>query len=77
MAFKEKILKPIDIGEKIQFVILQKFSGEKRVYLGAQLYEMSKHLIRDGIRDSHPGLNDDEINRRTREIISPWIKKRH
>ena len=69
--------KSLEVGEKIQFEILKKFSGEKRVYLGAELYEMVNQLIKDGIRHSCFGLKDKEIDKRAKEIISPWCKKRH
>lgn len=67
----------MDKGEKIQIEILKKFSGEKRVYLGAELYEMSMQLIRDGIHHSRPDLAKEDIDIKTKEIISPWFKKRH
>lgn len=68
--------KNLDIGEKIQFEILRKFSGEKRVYLGAELYEMVSQLIKDGMRNRHSGL-EEEIDSKTKEILAPWFKKRH
>ncbi len=67
--------KNLEVGEKIQFEILKKFSGEKRVYLGAELYEMVNQLIKDGIRHSCFGLKDKEIDRRAKEILAPWLKK--
>jgi len=65
------------MSEKIQFEILRKFSGEKRVFLGAELYEMVRELIKDGIRNRHPHLGEEEIDRKTREILTPWFKKKH
>ena len=67
----------MDKGEKIQIEILKKFSGEKRVYLGAELYEMAVQLIRDGIYHSQPDLEEADIDIKTKEIISPWFRKRH
>lgn len=67
----------LDKGEKIQLEIIKKFSGEKRVYLGAELYEMVNQLIKDGIRNSHPDFKGREIDRMAKEIISPWSKKKH
>jgi len=72
-----KILLSEDIGEKIQFEVLKKFSGEKRVYLGAQLYEMASQIIKDGIHNLHPDLAEEDINTKAREILTPWFKKRH
>lgn len=69
--------KNLDIGEKIQVEILKKFSGEKRAYLGAELYEMVRQLIKDGIRNSHPNLEGKELDIKTKEILAPWFKKRH
>lgn len=67
----------MDKGEKIQIEILKKFSGEKRVHLGAQLYEMSVQLIKDGIHHSRADLSEEDIDIMAKEIISPWFKKRH
>ena len=67
----------MDKGERIQIEILKKFSGEKRVYLGAQLYEMSIQLVKDGIHRTHPELKEKDVDIRTKEIIAPWFKKRH
>ena len=66
-----------DIGEKIQIGILKKFSGEKRVYLGAELYEMAEQIIKDGIHNLHPDLVEEDVNRKAKEILTPWFKKRH
>lgn len=82
MAFKKRIIsgKPSvnsDTGEKIQFGILKKFSGEKRIYLGAELYEMASQIIKDGIHNLHPDLKEEDVNIRLREILTPWFKKRH
>jgi len=79
MAFKEKIqsgkfLGISDIGEKIQFEIIKKFSGEKRVYLGAELYEMASSIIKDGIHNLHPDLEESDVNRKVKEILAPWLK---
>lgn len=67
--------KNLDSGEKNQFEILRRFSGEKRVLLGAELYEMVRQLIKDGIRNRNPHLEEKEIEIRTKEIIAPWFKK--
>ncbi|MBM3246403.1 MAG: hypothetical protein FJZ13_03630 [Candidatus Omnitrophica bacterium] len=69
-------VKKIDSGEKIQREILRKFSGEKRVYLGAELYEMVSQLIKDGLRSRHSG-EEKEIESKTKEILAPWSKKTH
>jgi len=67
----------LDRGEKVQFEILRKFSGEKRVQIGAELYEMVRQLIKDGIRNRHPDLGEQEIDRWTKEVVAPWFKKKH
>lgn len=68
--------KNLDIGEKIQFEIIKKFSGEKRAYLGAGLYEMVRQLIKDGIHNAHPNLQGEQLDIKTKEILTPWFKKR-
>mgnify|MGYP001582101844 CR=1 FL=1 len=82
MTFKEKIqagkfLGTSEIGEKIQLEILKKFSGEKRVYLGAELYEMARQIVKDGIHNLHPDLVEEDVNIKAKQILTPWFKKRH
>lgn len=72
MTFKEKIKS----GEEIQLEIIKKFSGEKRVYLGAELYEMTMQLIKDGIHNSRPEFKEQELKRKVIEIMAPWFKKK-
>jgi len=69
-------IKHLDLGDKIQIKILKKFSGEKRVYLGAQLYEMASQIVKDGIRNLHPDLPEEDVSGKAREILSPWSKKK-
>ena len=70
-------VKNLEIGEKIQVEILKKFSGERRVYLGAELYEMACQIVKDGIRNLRPALKEGDIDTKAREILTPWFKKRH
>lgn len=65
----------MDKGERVQIEILKKFSGEKRVYLGAELYEMAVQLIKDGLCQRHPELKKEDIETRAKEIMSPWLRK--
>jgi len=49
--------------------------GEQRVRLGAELYEMSRRLVKDGLRDRHPEWSEEELGEKVREIMAPWYKK--
>jgi hypothetical protein len=60
-------------GDAIQLAVIQKLSGERRVEIGAELYEMARRLISDGIRDRNPTMSD--VATRTREILAPWYRK--
>jgi hypothetical protein len=62
-------------GGDRQYEIMKGFSGEKRVSIGADLYEMVRQLIMDGLRNRHPDLDDGDIQLKAREIIAPWCKK--
>ena len=62
-------------GDAIQLAVIQKLSGERRVEIGAELYEMAHRLISDGIRDRNPTMSDSDIATRTREILAPWYRK--
>lgn len=65
------------MSKDMQIEIFKRFSGEKRVLLGAELYEMVRQLIKDGMRNRHPELKDEQLDWRTKEVIAPWFKRRH
>ena len=62
-------------GDAIQLAIIQGLSGERRVQIGAELYEMVRQLVADGLRQRHQGISDTEVAARTREILAPWYRK--
>lgn len=59
-----------------QVSILRQMSGEQRVRLGAELYEMARRLVADGIRDRSPELTEERIAEKVKEIMAPWSKKK-
>jgi hypothetical protein len=62
-------------GDEIQLAVIRDLSGEQRVHLGAELYEMARQLVADGLRQRNPGIGEAELAARTREILAPWYKK--
>jgi hypothetical protein len=62
-------------GDAIQLAVIQGLSGERRVQIGAELYEMARQLVADGLRQGNHGISDSEVAVRTREIFAPWYKR--
>jgi len=62
-------------GDAIQLAVIRGLPGERRVQIGAELYEMAKQLIADGLRQRDPRISDSEVAAKTREILAPWYKK--
>ena len=62
-------------GDAVQLAIIQGLSGERRVQIGAELYEMVRQLVADGLRQRNHGISDAEVAARTWEVLAPWYKK--
>jgi hypothetical protein len=62
-------------GDAIQLAVIRGLSGERRVEIGAELYEMARQLIADGLRQCSQEMSDSEVAVRTREILAPWYRK--
>ncbi len=62
-------------GDEIQLAVIRELPGERRVQIGAELYEMSRQLVADGLRQRNRGISDSEVAVKTREILAPWYKK--
>jgi len=62
-------------GDAIQLAVVQGISGERRLAIGAELYEMTRELIAEGIRRRNSQISDSEVAIRTREIMAPWYRK--
>jgi hypothetical protein len=62
-------------GDATQLAVVRELSGERRVQIGAELYEMARQLVADGLRQRNPDINESEVAARTREILAPWYRK--
>lgn len=45
--------------------ILRRKTGEERLRLGMELYEMAYKAVQDGIRHQHPGWKPDQVRAET------------
>ncbi len=51
----------LEPNRKQYIEILRKMTGEERVRIGFELFEMTKHIMIEGIIAQHPGIKPEEI----------------
>jgi len=47
--------------------ILRKMTGQQRVLLGCELYDLAIRLMQDGIRHRHPEYDDRQVQQETKK----------
>jgi ribosome-binding protein aMBF1 (putative translation factor) len=53
-----------------QLEILRGLSGNQRVKIGAELYEVAYQIMRAAIEDETPGLSEEDLKAKIRERVS-------
>jgi ABC-type Na+ transport system ATPase subunit NatA len=66
-------MKPED-GARKQIEIYRKMTGKQRLRIAMELYELSRELISANIRNSHPGISEEEFRKKLAERMSKWRK---
>jgi hypothetical protein len=59
-------MKPAE-AEKRYIAILRAMSGNQRVKIGAELYEMARHIVASSIRNKYPNISEQELQAKLRE----------
>jgi DNA-binding HxlR family transcriptional regulator len=59
-------MKPTEAEERY-IAILRAMSGSQRVKIGAELYEMARHIVASSIRNKYPNISEQELQDRLRE----------
>lgn len=54
-------------AERKYILLLRSFDGNKRVKIGAELYEMAKHIIESSIRNENPNISENELKNRLKQ----------
>jgi hypothetical protein len=59
-------MKPAEAEERY-IAILRAMSGNQRVKIGAELYEMARHIVASSIRNKYPNISEQELQDKLRE----------
>lgn len=54
-------------AEKKYISILRNIEGSRRVKIGAELYEMARHIVEDSIRNQDPGISEKKLREKVKE----------
>ena len=56
-----------DKVEQKYISILKKMDGNKRVKIGAELYEMARKIVLSSIKNKNPGISEEQLNEMLKE----------
>jgi len=54
-------------AEQKYISILKKMDGNKRVKIGAELYEMARKIVLSSIKNKNPGISEEQLNKMLKE----------
>jgi len=57
-------------AEKKYISLLRNMDGNQRVKIGAELYEMARHIVESSIKNENPTLSEDELKEKLRQRIN-------
>ncbi len=66
-------MKPED-GARKQIEIYRGMTGKQRLRIAMELYEVSRELISANIRNTYPGISEEEFRKKLIERMSKWRK---
>lgn len=56
-------------AKKKYIEILRSFDGNRRVKIGAELYEIGLHIVEASIRNQNPKIPEEELKEKIRQRI--------
>lgn len=51
--------------------ILRKMSGEERLKIGMELYELARNIVKASILNKYPNISDEDLEVKLRDRMSP------
>ena len=60
------IVKPSEAEERY-ISVLRQMSGDQRVKIGAELYEMARHIVESSIKNEHPTISEEKLRERANQ----------
>ncbi|MCS4541975.1 MAG: hypothetical protein HY929_06620 [Euryarchaeota archaeon] len=61
-------MKP-EVAEKKYLKILRRMPGNRRVRIGAELYEMAHKIVESAIRSEFPKISEEDLKKKLRERL--------
>lgn len=58
-------------AEKKYISLLRNMDGNRRVKIGAELYEMSRHIVESSIKNENPNISESELKEKLRRRMNP------
>jgi len=62
-----RYMKREDKVEQKYISILKKMDGNKRVKIGADLYEMARKIVLSSIKNKNPGISEEQLSKVLKE----------
>jgi hypothetical protein len=59
-------MRPKEAEEKY-ILLLRSFDGNRRVKIGAELYDMARHMVEDSVRNQNPGISEEELEEKIKQ----------
>lgn len=60
-------------AEKKYISLLRSMDGNQRVKIGAELYEMARHIVESSIKNENPDVSEEELKEKVRQRMDPSI----
>lgn len=60
-------------AEKKYISLLRSMDGNQRVKIGAELYEMARHIVESSIKNENPDVSEEELKEKVRQRMNPSI----
>ena len=57
-------------AEKIQIEIYRKMSGEQKLRIAFELYEIARKIVKQRIKEGNPLLSESELNKKVAERMN-------
>ena len=63
-------------AEKKYISLLRNMDGNRRVKIGAELYETARHIVESSIKNENPHLSEDALKEKLKQRMNPSTKLR-
>lgn len=54
-------------AEKKYISLLRNLEGNRRAEIGAELYEMGRHILESSIKNQNPGISEEEFKKKLKQ----------